>query len=194
MRTCDVCNVEFEPSTTRQKYCSHSCRSRLHNAKPAAKARRARAMRESYAARSAVAFIVCRFCNQLSTVRSSRATVCLRKECRRAQNAERMRGYSRRGKAETGEWPARKYEKRAQFVCAGGCGAAVRRSPKGGASTCQDCRNKSGQTAQQYRVKVQLEKAARGTSSEWVWCQGVCAECGETFVRHREPSPFCSSS
>src|SRR5699024_12243550 len=132
MRTCDVCNVEFEPSTTRQKYCSHSCRSRLHNAKPAAKARRARAMRESYAARSAVAFIVCRFCNQLSTVGCSRATVCLRGECRRAQDAERMRGYSRRVTAATGGRPARQYGKRAQFACAGGGGGGGRSGPRRG--------------------------------------------------------------
>lgn len=48
-------------------------------------------MRLKYAPRCTVAFIECRYCGQLSTVRSSRAKKCRRAECVRAFNAERMR-------------------------------------------------------------------------------------------------------
>lgn len=40
-----------------------------------------------------------------------------------------------------------------------------------------------------------LDKAARGTiaSPKWPWVQGVCAKCGEYFVRKGDSSAYCSS-
>ena len=84
---CDECS-----GPTRGRYCSNACRERARRRNdPTYNARNRLRQREQYAARSSVYFIDCRFCGELSTVRTSRATRCRTPECKRAFNNERMR-------------------------------------------------------------------------------------------------------
>ena len=111
--------------------------------------------------------------------------------CRCAACTKAQRDYMR-------EWARQKngyYDPPCRASCAR-CGEAfdARGSRKRFCSKrCQNAALRpSPMGAKRVALRRRAAKAARGTSSTWVWISGTCSECGEAFTRHGAASSFCS--
>lgn len=115
-----------------------------------------------------------------------------RRGCRcdscRGANSERQRRYQLRYKAQHGEWYSKQYHPKPNLTPCSRCGRSMR--DRGGPAVCSKCRAPMG--PRQKAARAKLRKAARGTRSKNPWCQGICLRCGEYFLRHGQPSRYCS--
>jgi hypothetical protein len=133
----------------------------------------------------------CSYCG--TPMNSSRRKQCGRLECKRAFNAERMREYQRKYKAEHGHYQTRKYDKPKQYriTCVQCEAEAV--VTKADATYCShacfyDARYGVGRApsiTRLDRARRKLERAAEGKAGRIVWVAGSCTRCGTSFTRRR---------
>lgn len=79
-KTCEHCGRDFKSSRD-AKMCSIECRNRARAGNPKHQAKARERARANYAPRSAITFIVCRYCNELACVRMATAIKCRKPEC-----------------------------------------------------------------------------------------------------------------
>jgi hypothetical protein len=60
---------------------------------------------------------------------------------------------------------------------------------------CRECYPAESRAKARRRAAARkLAKAAEGSASSWPWCQGVCATCGDYYVRHGASAGYCSKA
>lgn len=105
--------------------------------------------------------------------------------CRAAKSVEQRR-YVERFRERNGFSPTQKYRPAKLRICRR-CGEKRTQN-----EFCWGClRAREGRRAAARR---ELERAAAGVAANprWPWVQGVCAWCGDVFVRRGTASPYCS--
>ena len=119
---------------------------------------------------------------------------CRCAECREAKRVE-MSAYRAKRKLATGlaqkRRPSRAY---ADAKCLG-CHQPVQGAFRKERPYHRACRERVERGEQKRaRAAERLTRAAAGTSSEWAWVTGECAQCLTYFARHGQASRFCSTS
>lgn len=120
---------------------------------------------------------------------------CMAPQCRRVHHGERAKRYQRAYAAKHGRSHSHRNDTPTARRPCSLCGSPLRGTWKD-EPVCRGCRGQHPERSRSRRhaaARRKLAKAAKGTRSTWVWAQGTCRKCGESFVRHGTPSSFCGS-
>lgn len=156
----------------------------------------------------------CPYCSEPMT--NPKRKQCGKPDCKRAFNAERMRDYQRRYKAEHGHYQTRLYDKKRQrTITCQQCGREATVSKRTARYCSHRCfydarygeqrprqdrsaekRANARRTRRLAKAVALLQQAASGTRGKGVWTAGRCASCGCLFVRRSYTAAvtYCSQS